>query len=342
MSAIARVFLPELLDVIPEFTELEPYRDRNLNSWRRNGAHSLQSATASTFVLQVNQREYGATLFAEAQHLLNHAAEQRAHMLNALSTGAEPSPSWLLVSLYYMSLYAAMSWTRVANAAIVYLDRDAINEYGGAGLKMPAAGAFELQSHLDPATSISYATFKKCSSSHFHEAVWVAVHKLAGQATSKIGAMSANRKPTDDELVALRGLSLFQGYQFRNPLVWQSKLRNGVNYRPGYSYRSVVKHNFLRVAARLSKPRLVDIAEVVANGERAKASLHGVVDPFDAVDSCIDLLVSQTLFLEESTESALIELCNHHELSSSAFRARGSYRRATRRHTSVIDIPGDG
>jgi hypothetical protein len=339
MLAVSRVFLSDLVEAIPAFTQLEPYRDRNFNAWRSKGAHSFHSSTTSWFELQVNSREFGATAFAEAQHLLNHAAEQRAHVLNALSSKGEPSPSWLFVTVYYMALYVAMSWTRSANSAVVYLDRDAIKQYCGPTSRAPAAGAFELRSYLEPSTSICYVRFKKCGSSHFHEAVWIAVHALARRAYEAINLASLGRKATEEECLALRGLNLFQGYQFDSPLYWQSKARNGVNYRPGYSYRSVVKNNIMRTVAKLAKPRFAGIEDAIALGERAKASLRGVKDAFDSIDSCLDLLISQTLVVELITESTLREVCRYHELSSSAFTARESFRRTTRCTSSVIDIP---
>lgn len=326
---------------VPAFTELEPYRDRNLNTWRTQGAHSLHVSSKTEFTLKVNDREFGATLFAEAQHLLNHAAEQRAHVINEVAScpPGSLSPSWLFVTLYYLSLYVAMSWTRAANSAIVYLDKDAIGKYCGLVPNKPGAGAFELSLYVDPASATPYVRFKKCSTSHFHEAVWIAVHRIAKDTANQIKLGSSLRKPTSEELLCLRGLSLFEGYQFTSPLYWQSRTRNGVNYRPGFSYRSVVKHNFLRTVSKLSGPQFLSLSDVVALGEHAKGLLRGVSDPFSAADSCIDLLLSQTLFIESATEASLALLCKFHDISSSAFASRKAFRRSTRSGTLAIDIP---
>lgn len=341
VEPIGQALLPQLSVAIPEYTMLEPYRDRNFNNWRVQGAYNLHASNTSEFVLKVNDREFGGVLFAEAQHLLNHAAEQRAHIINELASCnvQSLSPSWLFVTLYYLSLYVAMSWTRVANSAIIYLDKEAINIYCGPAAKKPGAGAFELSLFLDDATSIPYVTFKKCSTSHFHEAVWIAAHRTAKRVSDDIKSQSTLRKPTNSELLCLRGLSLFEGHSFSAPLYWQSRARNGVNYRPGFSYRSVVKNNFLRIAAKLSKPRFNSLSDVVTSGERAKLLLRGVADPFTSIDSCIELLIGQTLFIEAAAEATLIQLCNFHELKSSAFSARKSFRRSTRSGALTLDIP---
>lgn len=340
-APIGQILLSELSVAIPAFTELEPYRDLNLNNWRTRGAHSLHKSTSSEFTLKVNDREFGATLFAEAQHLLNHATEQRAHVENEVASCSAQtlSPSWLFVTLYYLSLYVAMSWTRTANASIVYLDKEAIKQYCGVTEKTPGAGAFELSLEVDPLTSTPYAKFKKCSTSHFHEAVWATAHRISKEISNEIRSSTALRKPTNEELLCLRGLGLFEGYQFSNPLYWQSRVRNGINYRPGFSYRSVVKNNFLRTVKKLSGPSLGSLSDVVSLGERAKRSLQGITDPFNAIDSCLDLLISQTLFIETAAEATLLQLCKFHDLSSSAFAARKSFRKHSHRSHIALTHP---
>ncbi|MCG2598253.1 MULTISPECIES: hypothetical protein [Burkholderiales] len=341
VAPIGLALLPQLSIAIPAFTEVEPYRDRSLNTWRARGAHSLIESNVSGFTLKVNDREFGATLFAEAQHLLNHSTEQRAHLTSEIASCSPQSlsPSWLFVTLYYLSLYVAMSWTRAANAAIIYLDKEAIGNYCGLAIKKPGAGAFELSLTIDPDTATPYVHFKKCSTSHFHEAVWISAHRIAKSVSDDIKSRSALRKPTAEELLCLRGLNLFEGGSFSTPLYWQSRARNGVNYRPGFSYRSVVKNNFLRTVTKLSSPRFSSLSEVVALGERAKGTLRGITDPFSAMDSCIELLVSQTLFIETATEGTLMQLCKFHDIQSSAFSARKTFRRITKTRALTLDIP---
>lgn len=335
-TPIARQLLDRLIHAVPEFTNVEPYRDKNLNTWRTNGSYLLTTSSKGTFTLQISQREYGGALFAEGQHLLNHAAENRAHLLALLNTGQEPSPSWAFVTLYYFAFFVAMAWTRASNSAIVFLDKDAIDKFCAGAAQRPGAGAFEVQAFVDPITDISYARFRKCALSHFHEAVWQAVYHQVSLFRHAISDQSSSRKPTDEELLALRGLALFEGVTFKKPLVWQSLLRNAVNYRPGFSYRSVVKNNFLRTTSRLSGPALSSLDEVVAQGERAKANVRGFDHPSDAPNDSIDLLLAQVIFLEQHTEEAFVQLCKMNSLETSAFSQRKKYKKASAVMNSIL------
>jgi hypothetical protein len=324
------------VDVIPQYTHIEPYRDRSFNSWRSDGSHSFKQSNTKSFVLKVTQRDYGAVLFSDAQHLLNHASEHRAHLLNLLSTNREPSPSWTLVTLYYFSLFVAMAWTRASNAAILYLDQNAVAQFCPGSTSKPAGGAYQAIATLDPATGASYVEFKKCNTSHFHEAVWITIHKHTQNLFSEIENQSSSRKPSEEEVLALRELDLFKGLSFESPLVWQSRLRNGINYRPGFSYRSVLKNNFLRTTSRLSSPTPNSLEEVISYGERAKHSILGASDPFEVANECVDLLVAQTIILEVFVNETFLRLCELHDLSCSAFRQRKSFTKQNAVASSII------
>jgi hypothetical protein len=335
-SPVARILLAGLVDVIPEYTEIEPYRDKNFNLWRSNGAYVLEHCDNKSFKLKVTQREYGAILFSEGQHLLNHAAENRAHLLNLLGTGKDPSPSWTIVTLYYFSLFIAMAWTRASNAAILYLDKDSITQFCSGGSPIPAGGTYEAIASLDSKTGASYVELKKCKASRFHEAIWTTIHNQTKHLASEIEKMSSCRTPAADELLALRSLRLFDGLKFDTPSFWQSKLRNGINYRPGFSYRSVVKNNFLKNSSRLLRPPQVDLEGIISYGEHAKSKVLGISDPFEAANDCVDLLIAQTLLLEAFTYETFSQLCEDHDLSCSAFIQRKSFAKQNTPVSSII------
>jgi len=325
VNPAVRYLSEHLLDLVPDFTNLEPFRDINLNQWRVSGAYNFRGSTNSSFTLDVNPREYAATIFAEAQHLLNQANEHRAHILHFNNLQNDPSPTWLFVSLYYYSLYIAMAWTRVVNGAIIYLDKDSIKQYCGHSLGIPHAGAYKAKIDSDDTVGRYQVEMQKCAASHFHEAVWVAVNNEIVLATKWVESLSKSRKSTPEEQITLRALRLFAGLNFSNPLIWPSKLRNALNYRPGFSYRSVVKHNFLRIKSRLNQKPFQDFETLVAYGEKAKESLKRVVHPADAPNDSIDLLIVQSLILEGLIEEALLEVCKTRELKSSAHNLRKKY-----------------
>lgn len=317
LEPVISILLHELIEVVPPHTQLEPYRDNNLNLWRSSGAYSLHKSDNKSFSLQVNQREYAAVLYAEAQHLMNHAAEHRAHLVARVDL-AEPSPSWVFVTIYYMSLYIAMAFTRVANIGILYLDKDAVEVYCRGAPKKPGAGAFECSAYSDFATNIPYVKFKKCGSNHFHEAVWTAVHNKALQIFNTISESSELRKPTEEEVLSLRALKLFFGLSFSHSTSWPSAFRNGINYRPGFSYRSILKNNFLRISLSPKRPTLNSLEDIIVFGERAKHSVRGLRNVFDEPNACINLLVAESLLLEFIVEKTVKELCVRQDLKSSA------------------------
>lgn len=338
-SPVARYFLRSLVEVVPVYTPLEPYRDLNMGVWRKKGAYFLSSSDSGKFVLSVNQREYAANLLAEVQHLLNHAMEHRAHLINSLSTGDEPSPAWIFVSLYYFSLFVAMAWTRIANKGIFYFDKDAINEFCGSAAKVPGAGAYCVTATIDQATSACDVAFKKCSRAHFHEAVWLGATNEAKEVVDWIEQLSSGRRPTEEELHSLRAMRLFIGCKFNDPQTWPSVLRNSLNYRPGFGYRSIPKNNNLKIRSRLVKTRWSSSSEVVAFGERARQVLGNTKEPFDSVNHAVDLLIVQSVLLESFVEETLTHLCSLQDLSCSAPTQRAKFARAYSQKLDTLLTP---
>lgn len=199
-------------------------------------------------------------------------------------------------------------------------------------------GAYEAVSHFDPQSGVSSVYFKKCSSSHFHEAVWTAVINQAESLFSVIELESKSRKPTADELISLRALKLFSVSNFKDRHIWPSKLRNAVNYRPGFSYRSVLRNNNLRTVSRLGKSILPDADAVITFGERAKYATNGVKEPSDAPNACLDLLIAQTLLMESIVSGTVAELCAIQSLSCSASRQRNSFERRYGGPRNVLSV----
>ncbi len=334
-SAAARFVLTRLIDVVPEFTQLEPFRDNNLNNWRKTGAYSVVGVSSKGFTLQVNQREYAATLFADAQHLLNHASEQRANILVQLEADADPSPSWLFVSLYYFSLFAALAWGRANNAAVIYLDKDAIGTFCQGNSGAPGGGAYRLSLTTDPTTGAALLEAKKCGASHFHEAVWISVCASVADAEKWVRSLSLSRQPTPDEIHALRVFQLFGGMRFSDPLIWPSRLRNAINYRPGYSYRTAINHNFLRIGSRLRQASTADMESLLLIAEKARAVALKATDPTHVSNELVDLLIVQSVAIEAYTDEALHELCISKDLECSA---RALRRRFNKKHSGQSNV----
>lgn len=322
-----RYALNELLEVIPVLTHLEPYRDLNLNSWRKAGAFRLVSSSKQGFDLEANHREFAAAILADSQHLLNQVLEHRAHLLQAVSTASEPSPTWLFVTLYYLGLYAAMAWTRTTNSSVIYLDKEAIAEFCGPATAKPGGGSFYVRLIQAPLPAAANPTIEvRKGPSHFHEAVWTRAALEATKAKSWIEAQSASRPPTKDELISLRALDLLARPAFGSVL-WPSKLRNALNYRPGFSYRGVLRNNILRLRSRLNKQPLRTLTEVVEFGERAKLSIGAEKDPARMPNEAAELFIALSLLLEYYSSETLRGVCDLQGLTSSAPKQRTAFTR---------------
>lgn len=326
-SITAQYLLTRLIDVIPEYTTIEPFRDNNLNEWRAHGSYSVKSSDKKSFVLNVNHREFASILYADAQHLLNHASEQRAFLLGYNPGINEASPSWGFVTLYYFAIFIAMAWTRAANNTVIYLDKDAVLEFCKGQPSVPPAGAYSVIFHLDPATGAGEVEFKKTNHNHFHEAVWVAAIKITEDVAKWITHLSSARKPTDDEVLSLRAMQLFHGLRFCDPYIWPSKLRNAINYRPGYSYRSVIKHNFLTMRSKLLKPSFSSMEELIDFGEQMKTSLASEKSPINLPNEATDFLLTQALILEKFTDEAFQEICSLRDIKTSTLTLRNQFNK---------------
>lgn len=324
-NPVVRYLLQSLLEVIPTFTPLEPYRDSNLNRWRLGGSYQLLSCSRSQITLSVNNiREYSAAMFADGQHLINQVAEHRAHLLNSLSTGKESSPTWTFVTVYYMALFAAMAFTRAGNSAVVYLDSDAVKQYCGNATIRPSGGAFRISGSSVQPNEIKISSAKR---SHFHEAAWLSCHNDLEGAFKWIEAQSVNRSASADELLNMRALKLFLNIKFQAGPTWPSQLRNALNYRPGYSYRSVIRHNFLHLQSHLLKPKFATFDDVIAHGEAVQQRLLKITTPLEAPNDAIELLIVYSLLLEHYANTAFHAVCEKQGLVYSARGQRAQYKK---------------
>jgi len=333
-SSATRYALRELLDVVPPFTVLEPYRDSNLNRWRSTGSYRCVASSNSGWKLEVNHREFASSLIADCNHLLNQVTEHRAQLLQALSAPVDPSPAWLFVTLYYMGLYSTLAWTRVVNRSVLYLDREAISKYCGGASTRPGAGSYVMQFKVGYPGETAEVDFVR-SVSHFHEAVWLTASKEAIKLCEWVNGATTGRAASSDELLTLRSFAHLAKPAFHNTPHWPSKLRNAVNYRPGYAYRSVLKNNLLRVRRQLTGAKLSTFEDIVSHCDHALGDIDPTMHPADTPNEAVDLLTGLTLMLEAYAEEALDEISSVQDLACSAKRQRTTFRRAMCAHPAA-------
>lgn len=301
--------LENAADAMPEysFEQLKP--DFFLNDWRSVGKITPTSDSSKKHVqLQVHPYEYGGATFNDAQALMNQATEHRATLHRLLQHSGDPSPSWFFVTIYYWGLFIALAWSRLVGSAIVYLDKPAlIPLFQGSG-NLGAGGAYTLECGDIFGTSQRMVNLKKCSHSHFHEAVW---SFLATDMYSRYATANVKEKTTDPDIeLEKRIFRCLAQDNFKEAHVWPSLLRNAVNYRPGFSYTAVSGKVMLDICSYLREMELASILEVVESYENISREIKKVGNLLSPVDVYIDaskLLVLKTLLLSELSESILNE-----------------------------------
>lgn len=301
--------LENATDAMPEysFEQLKP--DFFLNDWRNLGKITPTSDSSKKHVqLQVHPYEYGGATFNDAQALMNQATEHRATLYRFLQYTGDPSPSWTFVTVYYWGLFIALAWSRLVGSAIVYLDRPALVPlFQGSG-NLGAGGAYTLKCGTVLGTSQRIVTLKKCSHSHFHEAVW---SFLATDMYSRYAKSSTDEKTTDSDIELEKRIFLCLAHDnFKEAHVWPSLLRNAVNYRPAFSYTGVSGKAMLDICSYLREMELASIEEVVDSYEDITRKIKKIGNSLSPVDVHIEaskLLVLKILLLGELCESILIE-----------------------------------
>ena len=321
MNRIFRETAKNLQAMIPKDSRVESYRDKNLNAWRDWGAYQPIASSSQNIEVKVNQYEFGEIIFAEIQHLLNHVAEQRAHIISALH-GNCPSPSWLFVSAYYAALYATLAWTRSMNLAVLYLDKPAIHQFSFGATQSPTAGAFTATLVQSSNSAEHHFRISKSKKSHFHEAVWLTMSSTASTLLLQIQQEISSRQATSDELDSIRLLKLFDGFSFEEPHYWPSLLRNAINYRPGYSYRSIPKNNFLALDF-VKKPLGPDrIESALAEAEKLKIELKGTRSPTEMPNEAALLLMLQASLIDLCVTKGIESLCKQNGFRNTPFEER--------------------
>lgn len=234
------------LDAIPEQTRVYHTRAVPLNEWRRHGAFSVLSSTKKQIVIEAAGAEIGSALLADTEHLLDHAAEHRACVHDAVTPGSWNSPAWTVVTAYYWAFFSVLALTRLTGRSAVFLDRQAVSDLRtlAGSADQPGAGALYLA--VEPYTTATTRTMTlRPSKAQLHDAVWTVTHRLI----SDVSAHSdENANPTEHRLWwALKRAGDLLGAD------WTSKLRNAVNYRLGCGYREVTRTGQIDIARHIAR-----------------------------------------------------------------------------------------
>jgi hypothetical protein len=302
--------LQAALDVMPEYSFEQLERGFYLNDWRNHGRITpIRSDSNRQVELAVHPYEYGGATYNDAQALLNQGAEHRASLYRLLQNPVDPSPSWAFVTIYYWGLFTALAWSRLAGAAIVYLDAPALSPlFAGTG-RLGAGGAYFFKCGEFQGTSQRIVRLKKCSHSHFHEAVW---SFLASDMQMRIASIKSEEKTMDQDIeLETRLFQCLAHDHFKEAHVWPSLLRNAINYRPGFTYTEVDGPSTLDICRYLREFRMSSISEIVETYRELIRRLKNMGNSLNPVEVCNEaskLLLLKTLLLSELCESILDEI----------------------------------
>lgn len=310
------------MDAIPEYSFSYAAPNFYLNNWRSIGQFTPTTNSSNKHVeLSAHPYELGAAIFNDAHALMNQAAEHRATLYRLLQTDGDPSPSWTFVTIYYWGLFTALAWSRLVGMSIVYLDKPSlIPLFQGSG-SQGAGGAYSIKPGEIVGTSQRKVLLKKCSHSHFHEAVW---SFLSGDMYERYSGIDQDEKPTDMEVELERRIFLCLAHDhFKEAHVWPSLLRNAVNYRPGFSYTEVSGSEFLDICSYMRGFRHGSISEIVSEYEKIDKKLRATgnsLDPVELYTEASQLLLLKNILLSELCESIL----DNFPLNESVGMARSS------------------
>jgi len=220
------------LDTIPVGTSVFHTRATPLHDWRIKGTFQVNTCSKKLITIETAGIEIGSTLLADVEYLLDHAAEHQAAIHDSLTIANWYSPAWTLVTTYYWSFFSALALSRLVGRSVWFLDRAALIQLeglSGSG-SHPPPGAMYLNVGGFVSATNREVTLEP-SRTKFHEAAWLAVHKL-------ISDVFAHADEASNPLEYRLWWSLKRAGE-RLGTAWPSVVRNKVNYRPGWGYREV-------------------------------------------------------------------------------------------------------
>lgn len=226
------------LTSIADGSSFSPQNPFTLTSWRQRGSFSVVTASPKGFALECSAAEIGSALLGDIEYLFNHVAEHRALVHNSIKNSQWNSPAWLLVTIYYWGLFAALIWTRLLGKGVIYLDRQSIKELRTLAIHTKGSpsggGTYRLRTGNDISATTREAILEKLPAAHFHECAWQQIIRDAKDRFDQYASEDTDKAE----------FKMFKCLAFSDPTstdAWPSDLRNAVNYRPGFAYTQAIK-----------------------------------------------------------------------------------------------------
>jgi len=287
----------------------------NLGSWRQQGFYTVASYSKSEAVINVSAVDITGVMLAEAEWLLDHAAEHRASLKRAAEVSWF-SPAWLLVTAYYWSYFTAVCLTRLVGDTVWFLDDKALEAWkvlAPNGTGRIRAGTLRAEIVFDPSQQ-DLKLILKSSGKKPHEAAWIALHKIARELLA-----ASNPKSNLDEYrlwccICSTANALGED--------WPSQVRNQINYRTAVGYREVVMDTQIKLKAYIENTNSLDLPDFLDKYESELALLQSA----EAYQQDLNLL-TKLVYLNAVGLARIAETLNK-EITS---RTTGDPRWANRR-----------
>lgn len=223
---------------ITDASSFSPHNPLTLTNWRQRGSFSVVTASSKGFTLHCSAAEIGSAMLGDIEYLFNHIAEHRALVHDVIKGTQWNSPAWLLVTIYYWGLFAALIWTRLLGKGIIYLDRQSVRDLRTLASTTSGSpsggGTYRIGIGEDLSATSREVMLEKLAASHFHECAW---QQIIRDAKCRFDQY-ADEDTDKTEFRMFRCLA-FPGHATTD--AWPSELRNAVNYRPGFAYTQVIK-----------------------------------------------------------------------------------------------------
>jgi hypothetical protein len=293
----------DCLGAIPPSSRVILTSPVNLAAWQRQGVYVVNSATKKGFELYVPADDFGSSLLADAEHMLDNAAEHQVSLWRHIHTPEWLSPAWLGVTVYYWSFYLALAITRLTGRTVWFVTREiAQNLRTLAPSTAAASGAGCYRMICGPPVSATERTLMlEKTDARIHDELW----RLWFTDCSARLARSGPALATSNEARLFTAI-VRSSQRLGND--WPSAFRNAINYRSGFAYAAVRRTPVLKSLGYLKEPATYDMPKVLDRFETAVARVRTTASISQEPQKVLELLVDLTFIIHAIAKELHAEL----------------------------------
>jgi hypothetical protein len=224
------------------------------------------------------------------------------------------------VTFYYWSYFLAMAFTRLQGEAVWFVDpvtAAALSTLAPPGSPKTGAGTFFVRCGRMVSATDREVQLNK-SSTRVHDGLWKLFFEIVRAYLPQATASSSNQ--LEERLyLALHRTAVLLGPE------WPSKLRNSVNYRPGFAYSAVRRQHVLDSFRFIDVSDAKTVESVVDRLESNVAALPRGATVDSAPNLCARLLADTTFLLNALARSLHAEVVERRSLDGRWRRNRETF-----------------